>query len=606
MNEDFMPTLVVSELLSAYRMHRIEPEMFFRKLLQRIDAAAEHHVWITRLSEAQVMQYVIALRDRTLDELPLYGVPFVIKDNIDLAGVPTTAACPAFAYTPERSATVVQRLIDAGAIPLGKANMDQFATGLVGTRSPHGAGKNSFNPAYVSGGSSSGSALSVALGFASFALGTDTAGSGRVPAAFNNLVGLKPSCGRLSTTGLVPACRSIDCISIFALTATDAASVLHVAQGYDAEDPWSRATHTSERCGRLQTDGFRVGIPQPEQLQFFGDHEYQRLFELARRNIESLGGEIVTVDFTPLLEAAKLLYEGPWVAERYAAIEHLIEQQPEAIHPVTLEITLSARGRTAVQAFQAQYRLQTLKRAAAEILSQADVFMTPTAGTIYRIADVEADPIRLNANLGYYTNFMNLLDLAAVAVPTGFRADNLPFGVTLFAERDTDEALLRLAARLHHASVSTLGAMSWALPTQEVTQQLPALLPEFMPITVCGAHMEGLALNHQLTSRGAYLLQKTRTAAKYRFYALPGGPPHRPGLTRVERDGAQIEVEVWALPQAYWGSFMAGIPAPLCLGQVQLEDGSSVAGFLCESHALAAARDISSFGSWRNYLSYAH
>ncbi len=599
---EYMPSLVISELLNAYRQQRITPQQFFARLLQRIDQAPEHHVWITRLTAAEVQAYVDKLQGKSPADLPLYGVPFVIKDNIDLAGITTTAGCPAFAYTPQQSATVVQQLIDAGAIPLGKANMDQFATGLVGARSPYGAGKNSFNPEYVSGGSSSGSALAVAMGFASFALGTDTAGSGRVPAAFNNLIGLKPSIGRLSTTGLVPACRSIDCISIFTLTAADAAAVLQVAQGFDAADPWSRVVQTAGVAGALQRASFKVGVPRAEQLQFFGDAEYARLFEQARRNVLSLGGEIVEVDFSALLEAAQLLYEGPWVAERYAAIEALIETNPDALHPVTRAITLGARGRTAVQCFQAQYRLQALKRAAELLLQQADVFLTPTAGTLYRIAELEANPIQLNSNLGYYTNFMNLLDLAAVAVPTGFRADGLPFGVTLFAQRDTDMALLQLADRLQHASVSTVGATQCALPMQ----CMPALLPDFIAIAVCGAHMQGLPLNHQLTSRGGYLLQHTRTAAQYRFYALPGGPPHRPGLVRVERDGVNIEVEVWALPVAEWGSFMAGIPAPLCLGQVRLEDASSVTGFLCEGQATLAARDISGFGGWRAYLGSAH
>ncbi len=598
MSIDVMPPLVISELLAAYRSRRITPKECFDKLLKRIDAAPEHNVWITRLTEEQVMQFVDALHSKSLDDLPLYGVPFVIKDNIDLAGISTTAGCPEFAYTPETSATVVQRLIDAGAIPLGKANLDQFATGLVGTRSIHGAGKNSFNPEYISGGSSSGSALSVALGFASFALGTDTAGSGRVPAAFNNLIGLKPSCGRLSNTGLVPACRSLDCISIFALTAADAAAVLKVAQAVDPADAWSRPVQTSLRAGAMQSDSFRVGVPRADQLQFFGDSDYERLFATARSNMESLGGQLVELDFAPLFETARLLYEGPWVAERYAAIEALIESNPEAVHPVTREITMGARGRTAVQTFQALYRLQELKRAATAVLAQADVFMTPTAGTIYRIAELLADPIRLNSNLGYYTNFMNLLDLAAVAVPTGFRTDGLPFGVTLFAERDTDEALLIMADRLQRASVGTLGATSWSLPQQTP----PAILNGYLPVAVCGAHMQGLPLNHQLSSRGAYLLQRTQTAAQYRFYALPGGPPQRPGLVRVDAGGAPIELEVWAMPHTQWGTFMAGIPSPLCLGQVQLADGKYVTGFLCEAQAVTDARDISNFGGWRAYL----
>jgi allophanate hydrolase len=597
-----MPTLVISELLAAYRQQRITPELFFTQLLQRIDQAPEHHVWITRLSTPQVMAYVTALQSKQLDDLRLFGVPFVIKDNIDLADIPTTAACPEFAYTPNKSATVVQRLIDAGAIPLGKTNMDQFATGLVGTRSPHGAGLNSVNPEYISGGSSSGSALAVALGLASFSLGTDTAGSGRVPAAFNNLVGLKPSCGRLSNTGMVPACRSLDSVSIFALTAPDAHAVLQVAQAFDAADPWSRVVATSIRAGGMQAESFRVGVPTPEQLQFFGDADYARLFALARTNIAALGGTVVELDFAPLFETARLLYEGPWVAERYAAIADFITEHPDAIHPVTREITLTALGRTAIDAFNAQYRLQALKRTAENLLAQVDVCMTPTAGTIYKISELQAEPIRLNSNLGYYTNFVNLLDMAAVAVPTGFRNDHLPFGVTLFAERDTDESLLRLADRLHHASVSTLGATSWPLPAQA----LSTLLPGFTPIAVCGAHMQGLALNRQLAERGAYLLHRTRTAAQYRLYALPGGPPQRPGLIRVEQGGKQVEIEVWALPTTQWGSFTAGIPTPLCLGKVQLEDGTHVTGFLCEAHAVAAARDISSFGGWRNYLAHAH
>lgn len=601
MSSEFMPTLVISELLSAYRQQRITPEAFFTRLLQRIDQAPEHNVWITRLSLAQVLHFVAALKDKRSDELPLYGVPFVIKDNIDLADVPTTAACPEFAYTPDKSATVVQRLMDAGAIPLGKTNMDQFATGLVGTRSPYGAGRNSFNPEYVSGGSSSGSALAVALGFASFSLGTDTAGSGRVPAALNNIVGLKPSCGRLSNAGVVPACRSLDSVSIFALTAADAHAVLQVAQAFDANDPWSRAVATSLRAGGMQREGFRVGVPQATQLEFFGDSEFARLFELAKTNIEALGGTIVELDFAPLFETARLLYEGPWIAERYAAIQAFIEQHADALHPVTREITLTALGRSAIDTFKSQYRLQELKRAATELMQQVDACVTPTAGTIYTIAELQADPIRLNSNLGYYTNFMNLLDLAAVDVPTGFRNDGLPFGITLFAERDTDESLLRLADRMHHASGITLGATAWSL----CAQTLPPLLPGFIPVAVCGAHMQGLPLNRQLTERGAYLLHRTRTTPHYRFYALPGGPPHRPGLVKVEQGGAQIEVEVWALPATQWGSFTAGIPAPLCLGQVQLESGAPVTGFLCEAYAVAGARDISTFGGWRNYLSHA-
>ena len=600
MPDKLISALTIGEVLSAFRSKQIKVAEFFDRLLTRIEAAPQHHVWISRLSRDQVMQYVELLEDKNPADLPLYGVPFAIKDNIDLAGVPTSAACPEFAYVPTVSAFVVQQLIDAGAVPLGKTNMDQFATGLVGTRSPYGVGINSFNPEYISGGSSSGSALAVSLGYVSFALGTDTAGSGRVPAAFNNVVGLKPSCGRLSIQGLVPACKTLDCVSIFALTASDAYSVMHVAQKVNPSDPWSRPASISARTGPMQAEQFRVGIPIKSQLQFFGDTEYARLFTLACQNIESIGGTIVELDFSDLFEAAKLLYEGPWVAERYAAIESFIEETPNALHPVTLEIIKTAKQRTAVDAFKAHYRLQTLKLAAKKLMQHADVMMTPTVPTIYRIDEVVSDPIRLNSNLGYYTNFMNLLDMAAVAVPAGFRNDGLPFGVTVFAERETDEGLLMLADRLHRvgAGANRLGTQSRNLPES----CFPSVLPGFKTIAVCGAHMQGLPLNHQLIDCGAYFIKKTNTTADYRLYALSGGPPYRPGLVHVEANGAKINVEVWAMPVSEWGDFIAGIPAPLCVGQVQLQDGETVSGFLCEAYVTATARDISCFGGWRAYL----
>ena len=600
MPDQLISLLIIDEILEAYRSKQVTVAEFFDRLLTYIDAAPQHNVWISRLSRDQVMQYVEELQGKDPADFPLYGVPFAIKDNIDLAGVPTTAACPEFSYVPTVSAFVVKQLIEAGAVPVGKTNMDQFATGLVGTRSPYGVGRNSFNPEYISGGSSSGSALAVSLGYVSFALGTDTAGSGRVPAAFNNLIGLKPSCGRLSTQGLVPACKTLDCISVFSLTASDAHSVLQVAQRFNPLDPWSRAASQSLRTGAIQAEHFRVGIPMKSQLQFFGDAEYERLFLLACQNIESIGGQLVELDFSSLFEAAKLLYEGPWVAERYAAIGSFIESNPDAFHPITLEIILAAKQRNAIDAFKAQHRLQVLKHAAQRLMQQVEVLMTPTAPTIYRIDEVESDPISLNSNLGYYTNFMNLLDLAAVAVPSGFRKDGLPFGVTVFAERDTDEALLMLADRLQRvsASVNRLGVKKRILPSNN----MPIILPGFKAIAVCGAHMQGLPLNHQLTTRGAYFVKRASTSTDYRLYALSGGPPYRPGLVRVGTGGTRIDVEVWAMPESQWGGFIAGIPDPLCVGQVQLESSETVAGFLCEVYVTAAAKDISCFGGWRAYL----
>jgi allophanate hydrolase len=557
------------------------------------DPARSRNGWITRLPREQVMRFAQAIERRPMAELPLYGIPFVIKDNIDLAEVPTTAGCPDFAYTPRCSAAVVQKLLDAGAIPLGKTNLDQFATGLVGTRSPYGACGNSFNRDFIAGGSSSGSAVAVATGLASFSLGTDTAGSGRVPAAFNNIVGLKPSLGRLSTQGVVPACRSLDCVSIFALTADDAAQVLNVVEGFDASDAYSR-TPQNRSLG-----GLRVGVPRAEQLQFFGDAEYARLFADGVRRLESVGGSVRIVDIGSFLDAARLLYDGPWVAERYAAVGDFLEAKPQSLHPVTRRIIEGGKLPSAVAAFKSQYQLKALERASEQVWSQVDAILTPTAGSIYTIAAVEADPIRLNTTLGYYTNFMNLFDLAGVAVPAGFRPDGLPFGVTLVGPRWTERGLLAVADQLHRAAVGTLGATQWPLPEPA---RPPAAAPAgHVAVAVCGAHMSGLPLNHQLQGRGGYLLQIARTAPCYRLFALPGGPPHRPGLVRVARGGAAIELEVWALPSEQLGSFLCGIPAPLGVGTVELEGGTSVLGFICEGYAAAGAADITSYGGWRNY-----
>jgi allophanate hydrolase len=585
-------SLLISDLLHGYRTGRETPASVMERLLER--CADERRVWITRLSRDDVMARVAALDPTAIDRLPLYGIPFVIKDNIDLAGTVTTAGCPGFAYTPAQSAFVVQRLLDAGAIPLGKTNLDQFATGLVGTRSPYGPCRNSFNADFISGGSSSGSAVAVATGLASFSLGTDTAGSGRVPAAFNNIVGLKPSNGRLSTRGVVPACRSLDCVSVFALTSEDAGSVLDAAEGYDAADPYSR------KMGDRGLNGWRVGVPRRDQLQFFGDVEYARLFDAAVRRLESLGGDVKEIDFDPFLQAARLLYEGPWIAERYAAVGSFIDAHQGEVHPITWQIIEAGKRPTAAAAFEAEYTRMGLLRQTETVWSQVDLVATPTAGTIYRLAELEADPLRLNANLGYYTNFMNLFDLSGVAVPAGFRADGLPFGITLVGPRGADRDLLRIAGQVQRASVTTLGALQVPLADRPM---LPARLRDgYVPLAVCGAHMQGLPLNHQLRDRGGYLIQASATAPHYRLFALPGGPPHRPGMMRVHEDGARIELEVWALPTDQVGSFIAAIPAPLGMGKIELDSGALVTGFLCEGYASEGAADITSYGGWRDYV----
>jgi allophanate hydrolase len=591
-------SLLIPHLHRQYRDGRLTP----LELVQRLSTMQEHeprrNIWITRLDLEQIMPYVRALEGQSIETRPLYGIPFAIKDNIDLAGIPTTAGCAEFAYVPQRSATVVQRLIDAGAIPLGKTNLDQFATGLVGARSPYGACRNSFDADYVSGGSSSGSAVSVALGMASFSLGTDTAGSGRIPAAFNNIVGLKPTLGRLSTSGVVPACRTLDAVSIFALTCADATAVLDAAAGFDAADPYSRNLSDAGLAGN------RCGVPRAEDLQFFGDEEYARLFVESVRRLQSLGFTPVEIDFTPFLEAARLLYEGPWLAERFAAVGDFLAANPTAGLKVTRTIIESGAGLSASAAFRGQYRLSMLKRASEALWSEMDFMLTPTAGTIYTVAQVEADPLRLNANLGYYTNYMNLLDLTGVAVPAGWRPDGLPFGVTLVGPRSSERALLQRAAQLHRAGVTQLGATG-AHPPAEQPAPYGAPRAGHVSIAVCGAHMQGLPLNHQLRDRGAYYLRTTRTAPKYRLFALQGGPPHRPGLIQVAAEGAAIEVELWAIPEQQLGSFLVGIPAPLGLGTIEMQDGRASLGFICEGYAAQTGVDISGYGGWRAYLEHA-
>lgn len=590
-------SLSLGALQQAYRDGGLSPLQVVELVIAAI-GDDPHTAWIHRVDAAALRARAQALVERGPEGLPLWGIPFAIKDNIDLAGVPTTAGCPAYAYTPGASAFVVQRLLDAGAIAVGKTNLDQFATGLNGTRSPYGACRNSFNPDFVSGGSSAGSAVSVALGHVSFSLGTDTAGSGRVPAGFNNLVGLKPSLGLLSTSGVVPACRSLDAVSIFALTAEDAQQVFSVAQGYDAQDAYGRpAQPHGFDFGRAEYP--RLGVPRADQLQFLGDSGYAQCFERARAHALALGAELVEIDFAPFFETARLLYEGPWVAERYQAIRAFIDAQPDAVFPVTREITLGGAKPLAADAFAAQYKLRALAQRCATVWDRIDCMLLPTSPTIHRMDTMLAEPIARNSDFGLYTNFVNLLDYAAIAVPADFRADGLPFGITLVAPAHQDQPLLHLAQRWQQSlqgRAATLGATGHtAVPLQADT----AVPSGQIRVAVCGAHLQGQPLNPQLTSRGARLVQCTRTAPEYRLYALPDGK--RPGLVRVAEDGAAIEVEVWELPGAQFGSFVDGIPAPLGIGKTLLADGSVVAGFICEPSGLDGARDITAFGGWRAY-----
>ncbi|MEW8269408.1 MAG: allophanate hydrolase [Candidatus Thiodiazotropha taylori] len=601
MTTTFPYEMTISALRSAYLGGRLTPEQVMQTIRNRALEYEDYNIWIHLLSEAEQAHYLDRLQQLDLARFPLWGIPFAIKDNIDLNEIPTTAACIEFAYTPTASATVVERLIAAGAIPVGKTNLDQFATGLNGTRSPWGACRNAFKPDYISGGSSSGSAVSVALGLASFSLGTDTAGSGRVPACFNNLIGLKPSRGLLSTKGLVPACRSLDCITVFTCDSDDANLVLSVAEAYDADDEYSRNNpfQNQQRQYGERQGPLKIGVIPDQQLNFFGDQAYQQAYRDTLKQLETDGIEFVEIDYQPFAEAARLLYEGPWVAERYLATQPLIDDNPQALYPVVREIIEPGKSLQASSLFKAQYRLSGLKAVCDRQLAAVDCLLTPTAGTCFTIEQMLEEPILRNSQLGYYTNFMNLLDLASVAVPTQMTASGLPFGITLVGDAFTDRALLSIAKRIHRQFELNLGASQYEL--QSASQPAVGDHSE-IDVVVCGAHLQGLPLNWQLTERGATLKAKTETAPIYRMYALPGGPPARPGLILDEVEGAAIEVEVWSMPQSQFGSFVAAIPSPLGIGKLQLADGSEVSGFICEPYAISKAEEITGFGGWKAYL----
>lgn len=584
---DYALDLGIIVLQSAYAGGTLTCRAVIEEVLARIAAAGDDKVWISRVSGDTLRAQADALDNRhaEMGHLPLYGVPFAVKDNIDVAGLPTTAACPGFAYEPERSAEAVRQLVDLGGIVIGKTNLDQFATGLVGVRSPYGVPRNPFNADYVPGGSSSGSAVAVAAGLVSFALGTDTAGSGRVPAGFNNIVGLKPTPGHVSTTGVVPACRSLDCVSVFALSCADAAIV---------HDALARPGMSFDL-----DKGFRFGIPR--QPEFFGDAAYAGLYADAVKRLEEMGGTAVEFDYAPFAEAAQLLYKGPWVAERTAAVGEFIEKADAGagVWPVTRDIVLGGRRYSAVDAFRGQYELKTLKERALGEMRDFHFIVLPTAGTIYKVADIEREPVLYNSNLGHYTNFVNFFGFSALALPAAFRPDGLPFGITLVAEASMDRMLIEFGARWQRAMPLPLGKTSSKLPPVE-SDPLP--IEDRVSVAVVGAHMSDLPLNNQLTELRGRFEFSGRTAPNYRLYALPGGPPQRPGMVRVAEGGAAIELEVWSLPNWTFGTFVRRIPAPLGIGTVELADGSNVLGFLCEGHATQDARDITNLGGWRAYM----
>ncbi len=592
-------SLDFAKLRDAYRAGDLSPTSLVEQVIDRIRTSGDDGVWISRVPDDALRAEAEAVERRAAAEgvaaMALYGLPFAVKDNIDVAGLPTTCACPGISHQPARSAPVVERLRQAGAICIGKTNLDQFATGLVGVRSPYGIPRNPFDAAYIPGGSSSGSAVAVSTGLVAFALGTDTAGSGRVPASFNNVVGLKPTRGLISASGVVPACRSLDCVSIFALTVADAASVLDVAHGLDAADGRSRPAPPGFRAMARRPERFAFGVVAPGDLEFFGNTDGPAIYAAAIDRLAALGGQAVMIDYAPFLETAKLVYRGPWLAERFGAIAAVIGDRWDVLHPTVRGIVRAGGTIAGADVYAGIDRLAELRQETQKVWRQIDLLVLPTTGTIYPIAEVEANPVALNENLGRYANFCNLLDLAALAVPAGFRSDGLPSGVTLFAPAFHDPLIAAIGAAMHAASGLPLGATG-QVRQSSAARTVPGAHPS-LPILVVGAHLSGQPLNQELVALGARLRGAVRTAPEYGLYALADGK--RPGLVRRASGGAAIEGEVWDVPTAAIGALLAAIMPPLGLGSVVLEDGGVVKGFLCEAYAVETARDITRFGGWR-------
>jgi allophanate hydrolase len=595
-----LPTILdLTSVRDAYQAG-LSPLDLVEEVIARCAASDDPAVFITLTSPEALRDAAQELLAKAPEpnSLPLWGIPFAVKDNIDVAGLPTTAACPAFAYHPEADATVVARLKAAGAIVIGKTNLDQFATGLNGTRSPHGAPRSVFDRAYVSGGSSSGSAVAVAAGLASFSLGTDTAGSGRVPAAFNNLVGIKPTPGLAPNVGVVPACRSVDVVTVFAATVGDGIAVRQIMEGYDARDPFSREATPA----RLPSVRPRVGVLKGAEREFYGNRHVETLYDAAIDRARSLGAEIVPFDYAPFRQAAELLYSGPWVAERLAAVKDFLASNAGDFDPTVRTIIEGAKAYDAVSAFEGKYRLESLRQKTKAEWEKVDFLMLPTSPTTYTVEEMQADAIVKNSHFGRYTNFANLLDCAAIAIPAGFDTEgHLPAGVMLVAPAFTDDALAHFADAMHRALGAGMGKDRTAtLP--EASRVMP-MADDMLPIVVVGAHLTDMPLNHELTGAGGYRLKACRTDGSYRLFALPGTVPPKPGLVRDPGfTGDGIEVEVWALSPAAFAQFVRKIPAPLGVGKITLDDGDCITGFLCEGHAISDAREITEHGGWRNFL----
>ena len=597
--------MLESLAFDRHHLHRayaegLDPAAVLAECRRRCDAADDPGIFLCQLSSDAIDTALAALPPFDPDHHPLWGLPFAVKDNIDAAGITTTAACPAFAYRAEADAPVVGRLAGAGAILVGKTNLDQFATGLVGVRTPYPIPRNALDPAIVPGGSSSGSAVAVARGLVSFALGTDTAGSGRVPAALNNIVGLKPSLGAVSTRGVVPACRTLDCVSVFAGTVDDAWAVFAAAAAFDPADPFSR--HRPATCFGPAPSSFRLGVPSPTSRRFFGDTAQAAMFDAAIGSLEALGAARHDIDFAPFYETAALLYEGAWVAERLAAIESFIAEAPAALHPTTRAIVEGARSLGATDAFKGFYRLAELRRRLEPVLDAVDLLVVPSIPGFVTLDEITRDPIGPNSRLGTYTNFVNLLDLAAITVPTAPRADGRPGSVTLLAKGGEDGRIASVARALHQLEAPTLGATSHRLARTAPPPQ-PAATDE-IELVVVGAHMRGMALEGDLLAAGGRFCRTVETAPCYRLFALAGSRPARPGLLRTTPDdrlAGTIAAELWALPPAGFARLVASVPPPLSIGTLQLADATTAKGFLVEAVGTTDALDITELGGWRQF-----
>jgi allophanate hydrolase len=597
--------ITIKALLHRYQSGEISPQKHIHDLLTVIRSHShktKDPAWICVATESNISKQLINLellvKEKSVANLPLYGIPFAIKDNIDALGWQTTAACPDFAFDPKKNATVVQKLIDAGAILMGKTNLDQFATGLVGTRSPYGAVPNTFDPTYVSGGSSSGSASVVARGLVCFSLGTDTAGSGRIPAAFNNIVGTKPTPGLVSTEGVFPACKSIDCVSIMSLTAADADIVLDVMKSNELDRAREAQFHPTPKQVTSFRKPTRIGIPI--RCEFLDDGQYQKAFAKVIENAKGLDVEFVQVDIEPFVKAGKLLYDGPWVSERFAVTEDFLKTNPGSFDPSVKQIIQSGASYTAAQGFRAIYQLKELEIEAKKSWAKCDVLLVPSAPNHPTLEDLKNHPIVKNSELGMYTNYVNLMRLCAVAVPAGFTDKGLPFGVTLVAQEGSDTALLKLAAQWQILFGLSLGKSDAKASITELT--ISDNNKDNIEIAVVGAHLQGMPLHSQLTERHARFIKSCKSAKSYQLFALPNTNPPKPGLVKSKTNGAAIDLEVYAMPLSEVGSFLGLIPAPLGLGNIELDDGSWVKGFICEPYAIEGAKDISDLGGWKAYI----